>query len=520
MSRLGWDCAIATGSPCDSETLVAGLAQRGPALLLELRGTFAFAAYDHKKQQLLLARDRLGIKPLYLSWKREGLIFSSDYRSLPNFNRYSPQSISQFLAFGYQHTPTQFCGSDSEDIVSLPPGMVVRINLNRPHIAVRYWPPQPRPDWSPLPIRSHDRSYIFLREQLQEVVDQQLMADGPVSCMLSPGVYSGILSALASRQQPGQISTFTVALPGSSDDSLSYSRQMARHCRSDHHELEIKEDSLLPMVQHALAVLDAPTASGIKTYLISRVAAEQGIRVALSGTGADQLFGKKPSHRLMPLLNQLRHLHPRVRHGLLRRISPRLALMLSDIPYWDRWYLSLAMRRIATVSDLNAAGADSLYWPKSPVHRITQAWGQTSWAELFGYTEPLLLREYNSMNIAFGIEWRMPFLDHHIVEIALRMPQRFHKSGKGLLLQSCADLFPPDYLHIPKQRFDLPMNRWMCGPLRELCLVRIAALQATGWLDPSWIDLQWQAFTSGNLHWSQAWSLVVLGEFARRNLYM
>jgi asparagine synthase (glutamine-hydrolysing) len=500
----------------DSETLVEGLAQRGPALLLELRGMFAFAAYDSKKQQLLLARDRLGIKPLYLSWQPQGLLFASERRALPGGHLLDSQLISQVLAFGHGCTPAQFPEPATQGIVSLPAGMVVRLNHSRPHDPVRFWPPQPRPDWTPLPIRDGRWARTFLRQQLEEVVAQHLLADVPVACFLSSGLNSGIMTALACRQQPGGIATFTVALPGTSPDKSRQALQMARHCGSQHHELVIQEADALVWVEQALCALDVPSADAVKTYLISRAVADQGIKVAFSGLGAEELFGGYPSHRLLPWLHLLHWVLPRIRHHLLEGISPRLARKISGLPRWDRWHLGLALRRWTSDRDLASAGADPLHWPTSPPQRITQAWGQACWADLFGHIEPMLLRDSDAMSMACSLELRVPFLDHKLVEIALRLPQRYQRHGEKLLRGACADLFPPGYLDRPKQGFALPMATWMRGPLRMLCQTRLEALQQSGWLDPAWIQQQWQALHAGQLNWPRAWSLVVLGEFAQR----
>lgn len=500
----------------DTETLVEGLAQRGPALLLELRGMFAFAAYDAEQQQLLLGRDRLGIKPLYLSWQEGGLCFASERRALLGSLELSPQAISQMLAWGHLSSPVEFPGPQSRGIVSLPAGMVVRINRHRPHDPVRYWPPQPRPDWSPLPIVSASRACGFLREQLEETVQQHLLADVPVACFLSSGLDSGILTALACRLQPGRIASFTVAFPGTPEDAGQLARQMARHCGSEHHELRLSDDQALAWLEAGLLAQDVPSADGLNTYLVSRAVAGQGIKVAFSGLGADEMFGGYPSHRLVPWLRHLVRLPPRLRLGLLQALSPRLAAKLQDLPHWDSSHLALALRRWGKDHDLAAAGVEELIWPELPPQRITQAWGQISWAELFGYGESMLLRDSDSLSMASGLELRVPFLDHRLVEIALRMPQRFQSSGKGLLRAACADLFPPGYLDRPNQGFVLPMARWMRGPLQELCSFRLKSLQARGWLDPVWITQQWQAFEAGQLNWPRAWSLVVLGEFALR----
>jgi asparagine synthase (glutamine-hydrolysing) len=497
----------------DSETLVEGLAQRGQAILLELRGMFAFAAYDSAKQQLLLARDRLGIKPLYISCQPQGVLFASERRALPAGHRLDPQTISQVLAFGHDRTLAEFPGPDTQGIMSLPAGMVMKVTHTRRHDTVRYWPPKPRPDWSPLPIRDRRWALTVLRQQLEEVVAQHLLADVPVACFLSSGLDSGILVALASRQRPGGISTFTVALPGTLQDESVQAQQMARHCGCEHHQLIIHGDDALAWVEQALTAFDTPTADGINTYLISRAVAAQGIKVALSGLGADELFGGYPSHRLLPWLQLLRWLPCRIRQSLLHKLIPRQARKFEGLPSWDRWHLGLALRRWASDQDLDAAGAEPLQWPGSAPQRITQAWGQTTWAELFGYTEPMLLRDSDGMSMACGLELRVPFLDHQLVEIALRMPQRFQRPGKLLLRQACADLFPPGYLDRPKRGFALPMEAWMLGPLRPLCLSRLAALEQSGWLDASWIIQQWQAFEAGQLNWPRVWSLVVLGEF-------
>jgi asparagine synthase (glutamine-hydrolysing) len=499
-----------------SETLVEGLAQRGLALVLELRGMFAFAAYDRDKQQLLLGRDRLGIKPLYLRWIEGGLRFASERCALGDGQHLSAQEVSQLLAFGHLPTPAAFPWPDGEGLRSLPAGLVVRINRTRPHDPVRYWPPQPRPDWTPLPIRTRRRALEFLRQQLEEAVKLHLLSDVPLACCLSSGLSSGILTALACRLMPGRISSFTVVFPGASFDESEGGRQMARHCGSDHHELQLDDQQALCWIEAGLQAQDVPSAGVLNTYLVSRAVAEQGIKVALSGLGADEIFGGHPSHRIVPWLLPLRGLPPDLRQGLLQAFAGPLASKLQGLPHWDCWHLALALRRWAGNADLVAAGAPPLSWPVQPPQHITQSWGQISWAELFGTTEPMVLRDSDGMSMASSLELRVPFLDHRIVEIALRMPQRFQGPGKSLLRAACIDLFPAGYFNLSKQGFSLPMRSWMLGPLQDHCRHRLEALQASGWLESSWIDRQWQALAGGQLDWSHAWSLVVLGEWAIR----
>jgi asparagine synthase (glutamine-hydrolysing) len=355
-----------------------------------------------------------------------------------------------------------------------------------------------------------------VRTLLEQVVQEHLLADVPVACFLSSGLDSGILTALACRFQPGRIASFTVAFAGAPEDESTLAAEMARHCGSTHHELRLSDDQALAWIADGLAAMDGPTADGINTYLVSRAVAAQGIKVALSGLGADETFGGYPSFRSAPKLRQLRWLPGPLRRPLVQRAGSRLQPKLEGLPAWDRWTVGLSQRRYFGIRDLAAAGAAPLAWPEPPPVPALQGHGQIGWAELFGYCEPMLLRDSDVFSMASSLELRVPFLDHRLVELALRLPQRFHGPAKGLLREACRDLFPPDYLNRPKQGFTLPMRPWMLGPLRELCHNRIERLQASGWLDPLWVDRQWHAFEADQLRWTRAWNLVVLGEFARR----
>jgi len=502
----------------DSETLVEGIAERGPLFLLEIRGMFAFAAYDSHKQQMLLARDRLGIKPLYTLSVSSYVYFSSERRLLTDKLDFQPADYASFLAWGHMSTPATFSASMGIP-QPFPSGSLVRFNTDRPHHFVRYWPPQPRPNWTPLPIYSYTRAQRFLRDQLLEAVDQHLISDVPIASFLSSGLDSGILTALASTLRKGQISSFTVTFPGQPEDESCLASAMARHCNTQHHEFHLRDDLVFDWIEAGLSSLDVPTADGLNTYLVSRCASLQGFRVAISGLGADELFGGYPAHRFVPMLRLLKFLPDSLRNNLHKiPCAPALG-KLHNVPQWNDWYLTLALRRWFSDSDLQAAGLPALRWPESPPSRITQQWGRISYAELFAYTEPMLLRDSDVMSMASSLELRVPFLDHRIVELALRMPQRFQRCGKYLLRDAFSDLFPVDYLHQPKRGFGLPMSLWMRGPLRGLCIVRLDRLKDSRLLTPTWVDSQWQSFLSGHLHWTRIWSLIVLGEYYLRGVH-
>jgi asparagine synthase (glutamine-hydrolysing) len=514
----------------DSETLVEGLAQRGEAILDDLCGMFAFAAYDTDTQEVWLARDRLGIKPLYLQWIEGGVRFASERRALDPAAPLTPPEVSQVLAWGHLQTPTTwrlpadpFKGGVASDngLQSLPAGLVLRLHPRKAPESRAYWPSQAPSDWRLLPIRSARQARSRVRVLLEAVVEEHLLADVPVACFLSSGLDSGILTALACRFQPGRIASFTVAFAGAPEDESALAREMARHCGSDHHELHLSDDQALSWIADGLAAMDGPTADGLNTYLVSRAVVAQGIKVALSGLGADEIFGGYPSFRRVPVLRQLRWLPGAPREWLMKRLGSRLLPKLQGLPNrsWDRWSVGVALRRYFGDADLAAAGVvwnRASWWPERRPVPLPRGHAEISWAELMGYCEPMLLRDSDVFSMASSLELRVPFLDHRLVELALRMPQRFHGPAKGLLRAACQDLFPADYLNRPKQGFTLPMRPWMLGPLRALCQDRLACLGACGWLDPLWVDRQWQAFEAGQLNWARTWDLVVLGEFASR----
>jgi hypothetical protein len=149
--------------------------------------------------------------------------------------------------------------------------------------------------------------------------------------------------------------------------------------------------------------------------------------------------------------------------------------------------------------------------------RITQSRGQRSWMRLFGCTEPLVLRQLSSLGSHYHIHYSFPFLDHRIVELALRIPQRFYRSRNGLLSSACHDLLPSYFSNLSSFPCSLPMTQWMLGPLRSTCLSCIRHLHNSGQVDPDWLRSQWQGFEATQVSWSKIWTLVVLGESFRRS---
>ena len=499
-----------------AETVAEGLAQRGPALLLEMRGPFSFAAYDKDKQQLLLSRDRFGIKPLYFLWQKNILLFSTDRQSLSLGRALAPQSVCNILSFGHDFAPVNFPKSFSSSISALPSGMVVRFNHSRPHDPVRYWPPQPRPDWSPLPIYSRNWAYTFLRQNIEEVVDQNLRMDLPVACLLSNDIYSAILTTLASRLNKERVSSFSVYLQDESCNQGQHYSSLASYCGSYHHNLSISTDQALSWVEPALTSMDLPNVHFFHKYFLSRSLAEHSVEVALTGLGADSIFGSSLHHRNLSVLMAMQWIPGSLRRALIHMALPLLAKSISTVPKWECEYLGLAMSRLSNNEDFYPVGVPLTNWPLLPSNRITQKWGQISWADLFVRSLPTFLTDSTATPFCSRIDWRYPFFDHKLAEIVLRMPQRFHGTRNKLLRNAFKDLCLPSSLSSSTQHICLPMSIWTRGPLRQLCSSRLEILKTTGIVDSSYVEQIWRAFELGQISWKSLWSLVILGEFERR----
>lgn len=492
----------------DSETLVEALAQHGFDFLPSLRGMYAFAAYNNEHRELWLGRDPQGIKPLYVARHDDTLRFASERRALGWPTPMTQQDVAEMLTWGHLTTPNAPPLDSTRFLTSLPAASLLRVQQDQ-SITLHRLP------WLQAPMRAKAPA-VQLRSLLEQVVADHLLADVPVACFLSSGLDSGILAALACRANPSSISTFTVAFPETPIDEGSLAAAMAAHCGSEHHTLTLAPSQVIRWIEDGLQAQDVPTADGLNTYVISRAVAGEGIRVALSGLGADELFGGYPAHRLVPWLLPLRHLPTALRRSLLTLLPRRLGSKLRNVSSWQPWQLALALRRWATPADLHAAAAMDLPWPTPAGLLPADPWAVITAAELQGYTEPMLLRDSDVMSMASALEVRVPFLDQRLVDLALACSASAQRPGKKLLREACIDLFPAGYLDRPKQGFTLPMAAWMQGPLHALCLDRVKVLCRSGWLNPDWVQTQWQRFESGRLNWPRAWVLVVLGEFASR----
>jgi asparagine synthase (glutamine-hydrolysing) len=503
----------------DTETLLRGYGIWGPALFPRLRGMFALAIYEARSREVVLARDRFGIKPLYLARTQSvGLAFASEVRTLlPLAGRsLSPRGLSAFLHWGAcAHSALVF-----ENIHEFPTGCWARLRASGEMPApMRFWPLDPEPiDPAAhlLPADTPSDPIRTVRRLLEDSVEAHLLADVPVACLLSGGIDSSILTAMAShRLGRGRLATFSVGFAEKGFDESQFARQMAELHGTQHHHVHLTDNQKLPFLQRSVAAMDLPSIDAANTYIVSNHVASAGFKVVLSGLGADEVFGGYPLFRdftkVRALVGTPRWLQKAI------RLTGKAHHPFSDIPpekngeTLSRWW-----RRIWTGEQIARIGLPAPAFQHEPSPPLRDAMAELSWGEITHYMRDTLLRDSDAMSMAHSIEIRVPFLDNALVEtvLAYSAKQKFNpRLPKSLLLAATKDLLPEQIWNRPKMGFSLPMSNWMRGPLSDFCHAGLDHLVHENIFDTQARQRIWTEFQSGKTHWPVAWSTTVLGHY-------
>jgi asparagine synthase (glutamine-hydrolysing) len=494
----------------DTETLLQGYARWGHGVLNHLKGMFAFAIYDAAREELFLARDRLGIKPLYYTMDEASFRAASEVRVLvaAGSSGITPQSISGYLQWGA-------CPERNllyRDFRVLPAGHAMTIGPQGKFKTWRYWPSRPAF------VSSTDGVVRQVRALIDQAVKEHLLSDVPVASFLSGGIDSSILTAIAAQSLEKKLQTFSVGFDLAEFDETAIAQEIAERYRTDHHRIQLSEEEVIHSVTEAVEKLDLPSVDAINTYIVSRAVAAHGVKVALSGLGGDELFGGYPSFRDVPRLQFIARL-PRTFRRILGSAA-NFGDRLADLPAQaGAGELARWRRRFFTDEMIRRAGLPSAPAPFECPVALPDDYALVSWAELTGYMRRMLLRDADQMSMAVSLELRVPFLDHDLVEFILGLPAAVKKrsgSVKGLLLEACRDLLPTSVYQRPKTGFVLPMKVWMRGPLAAFVDQGLREATSRQLLPEAFVSEVKTGFRDGSLHWTRLWSIVVLGQFAKR----
>jgi asparagine synthase (glutamine-hydrolysing) len=508
---------------------------------------FAFAVWDAQKQELFIARDRLGIKPLYYYAGDGKVVFASEVRAILATElaprQIDPMALNDYLAYQSIPSPRTLI----KDVKALAPGSWMVIDASGIIEERRYW--DLLQDLS-TEAGAASQSAILDRtgQLLREAVELHLVSDAPLGVFLSGGIDSSAVVALMSemRHTPR---TFSVIFAESNYDESVYARQVAARFGAEHTEIHLTEGAMLDQLPDALAAMDQPTGDGVNTYVVSRAVKEAGVKVALSGLGGDEFFVGYPSflrlEKALKRLRPLQHLPAPARNMAARAVelagggsirAAKAALMiggdgsLASMYPVVRQVLSPSKRR-----SLLSEGWKRLdeLWRDPYVDLLRNAYRSAGSAELFAlisyaegrtYMHDVLLRDTDQMSMAHSLEVRVPLLDHKLVEYVMGTPDAHKRPNgvpKSLLVRSLGNLLPHDVWRRPKRGFTLPFADWMRGGLRNFCEERLhpRRIGSRGIFDAGEVMNLWQSFISGSreVSWSRLWILVALEEWLEQN---
>jgi asparagine synthase (glutamine-hydrolysing) len=520
----------------DTEVVLKAYAQWGAKCLQHLRGMFAFGLWDDRIRTLLLARDHIGVKPLYYWHDAHSLVFASEVRALLA-SRLVPRQLNHralhgYMAFGSVQDPQTLV----QGVSSLQPGHMLIWTAERVKID-QYWS-LPSPAHSPrLTVGEVEES---MKAHLIDAVRSQLVGDVPVAAFLSGGIDSTAIVALMRLGGAQDIRTVSVVFDEPTYDERAFSRRAARAFGTEHHELILTSHDVARGLPDALAAYDQPSMDGLNTYFVSQVTRREGLSVALSGLGGDEVFGGYGGHArqlLAERANSVVRLLPRVPRELIAVGLSKLARTESLRRFADL----LATKRhpyFLTRQVFNRAQINALLLPAFSNCRTsweperfdalerashdTDAVTRTSAFELGTYMLSMLLRDADQMSMAHALEVRVPLLDHRLVEFVFSLPGRLRLDDtipKPLLTEPLRTELPRECVYRAKQGFELPFEGWLRGALYDQ--MRDSFLQADSSnaepFERAALAQTWNSFEGGRLRWSRVWSIFVLRDWLARH---
>jgi asparagine synthase (glutamine-hydrolysing) len=486
----------------DAEVIVHLYEEEGPRLVERLNGMFAFALWDSVQRRLLLARDRLGKKPLYYADVAGTVLFGSELKALlqhPACPRsIDPEALSCYLAFEYVPSPLSIFSG----VKKLPAGHLLEWHAGRSDVR-SYWQPRIPPE---PPERSPQSWAADLREHLRESVRLRLVSDVPIGVFLSGGVdSSAIVATMAELVDPSAIKTFSIAFEERSFDESEYARLVAATYGTEHHEEVFTPSAMADALEPVVRTLDEPFAdpSVLPTYLLSRFA-HQSVKVALGGDGADELFAGYPTfaaHRVADLYRLPSWLHRQLIQaaGLLPVSTDNLSA-----EFKLKRFLSAARERPEVRDQLwlgalshddqrrvliDQPSVDPLTRLVSDSNGATRAADRLTLQYLRYYLEGDILPKVDRASMATSLEVRAPFLDFRLVEFALSIPGELklrRMGGKRILKLALKDTLPKQVLRRPKKGFGIPISLWLKHDFRWLVdeLLEPARLRSQGIFEP------------------------------------
>ena len=519
----------------DTEVILASYLRWGKECINYFNGMFAFAIWDKQEQKLVIARDRMGIKPLYYHFKNNVLLFASEIRALLKSDliekKINQQSVAEYIQYTTVHAPNTIL----QDVKVLMPGNILEFDTKQQTFTIsQYW------NINNFTKSKEELSYTQTCEKVNELltqsVERRLIADVPFGAFLSGGIDSSAIVGLMSKVSSEKIQTFNINFDEGEYSEAKYAQLIAKKFNTQHHEIKLTPNDFLSQLPEALNAIDHPSGDGANSYIVSKATKNAGITMALSGLGGDELFAGYDIFKRYVELEKKGWLNIVPAKGILGKL---LAANKKSIQ-GDK---TSEILNLDVINGFNAYPINRKLFNQPDFHYLlkkhyndnafiqnvikncetdkSHKLSRVSLFEIKTYMQNVLLRDADQMSMAVALEVRVPFLDYKLVEFVLGINDtyKFPHTQKKLLVDSLGDLLPPEIVNRPKMGFVLPWKDWLKDELKEFCEENIVQFSKLSFVNREAVILIWNRFLKNDpkITWSRVWHLVVLNHWIKTN---
>ena len=522
----------------DTEVILAAFEEWGENCVKYFKGQFSFAIWDKYKKQLFIARDRLGEKPFYYYHDENLFLFASEIRPIINSSlinaTLSPQGLNDYFIKQSVHSPNTIISK----IFQLPAAHFGWVKKGKLTIN-SYW------DITFVNENVLSHSYTEIKKniktQLLKSIEGQMISDVPIGAFLSGGIDSSAIVGLMSELSDKKIETLSITFDDKTFDESHYSNIISKRFNTNHNEIRLKPETFLLNIDSYFDSVDVPSEDGPNTYIVSKMARESGLTVALSGVGGDELFAGYSSFSRWFQLNKykplwklpvsIRTLFFQILKQMGIKINTHKLEELLKMKSLDVISFYELARRSHSQSSLSSILSNEIYkdinrniilgpdlndkFTKLPLL------SQYSVLELGNYTQNVLLKDTDNMAMANSLEVRVPFLDHELISYVLAVPDKFKypSSPKKLLIDSLEGLLPDEVINRPKMGFSFPWDHWLRNELYELVDESIRSICMRSEFNSTGIMNLWQNYLhhKQSVTWNQIWTIVSLERWLKKN---
>ena len=517
----------------DTEVILASYLRWGIDCVKRFNGMFAFAIWDIVEQKLVIARDRMGIKPLYYQFKNNVLLFASEIRALIHSGlidkKINLKSVAEYIQYTTVHAPNTIM----QDVLMLMPGHILELQNGNLKIQ-QYWnindfAKQKTNNYNEL---SYKETCNKVNELLTASVERRLVADVPFGAFLSGGIDSSAIVGLMSKVSSEKVQTFNVSFDEGEFSEAKYAKQISGKFNTEHHEIKLTPDDFLKQLPEALAGMDHPSGDGPNSYIVSKATKNAGITMALSGLGGDELFAgydifkryyeleKKAWLNLVPAKGLAGKLLAAKKKSVQGDKTAEI-LALDTINGFHAYPINRKLFNQKDYAGLLKETYNADNFIKNVIKKSEtdkqHVLSRVSLFEIQTYMQNILLRDADQMSMAVALEVRVPFLDYQLVEFALSVKDeyKYPHTQKKLLVDALGDLLPDNIVNRPKMGFVLPWKDWLKEDLKDFCEENIAQFSKRSFVNREAVLLIWNRFLNNDpkITWSRVWHLVVLNNW-------